>query len=107
MEPKDSSEYAMWIRMPKETVDLGGEAGESDPVTAPSHYAGDGVVDCKRAMESMHAGWDREGEDVPAFVVYFATCAFKYIWRFEGKAGLQDLKKARECLDIAIKEWEG
>lgn len=85
----------------------------ADPVTAPAHYAGDGEVDCKRAMESMHAGWIEgmlEQAELPPnapSVWYFLTCAFKYIWRFEGKNGLEDLKKARECLDIAIGEWEG
>lgn len=112
MGPKNRSEYEMWVRMPKEAVDLGDEAGESDPVDAPAHYAGDGEVDCRRAMESMHAGWHILAVGVAECgrlhdVVYFATCAFKYIWRWPGKGGLQDLKKARQCLDFAIERYEG
>lgn len=53
MPPKDSSEYTMWIRMPKETVDLGGEAegdpGESDPVDAPGPLR-------RRRRGGLHAG---------------------------------------------------
>lgn len=88
------------------------EEAKPDPVTGPDHYEGDGFVDCKRAIESMHEGWSRyRGRTVAdcmqmISVVYFATCAFKYIWRWPLKGGLQDLKKARECLDIAIKEWD-
>lgn len=86
----------------------------SDPVKAPAHYAGDGEVSCMRAMESMHAGWG-----VPAMakfmsrpgachsVAYLVTCAFKYLWRWPLKGGLQDLEKARRCLDYAIERMGG
>lgn len=86
------------------------ESAKPDPVTAPKHYAGDGFVDCKRAMKSMHAGWDLAHFANESDLFFYVSCAFKYIWRFPLKdsedGGLQDLKKARECLDIAIKEWD-
>lgn len=74
-----------------------------DPVSAPTHYSGDGHIECKDAMRSMLAGYDRA--DAKSAVAYWLTTAFKYIWRAPLKNGLQDLKKARECIDIAITEW--
>lgn len=74
-----------------------------DPVSAPKHYSGDGHIECKDAMRSMLAGYDRA--DAKSAVAYWLTTALKYIWRAPLKNGLQDLKKARECIDIAISEW--
>lgn len=91
--------------------DLAEEPLPFDPVDNPAHYAGDGQVDCKRAMRSMHAGWARcrnlypmtqDYEEQFIGASYWATTAFKYIWRWVGKNGKDDLLKARECLDIAI-----
>ena len=78
-------------------------ASKSDPVSAPTHYSGDGHIECKDAMRSMLAGYDRA--DAKSAVAYWMTTALKYIWRAPLKNGLQDLKKARECIDIAISEW--
>lgn len=78
-------------------------ASKSDPVSAPTHYSGDGHIECKDAMCSMLAGYDRA--DAKSAVAYWLTTALKYIWRAPLKNGLQDLKKARECIDIAITEW--
>ncbi len=76
-----------------------------DEVHCPAHYAGDGEVDCKRAMRSMAAGYDKS--TAPTACRYWAIAAFKYLWRFplKGKP-LEDLKKARECIDLAIKAYE-
>ena len=65
----------------------------SDIVKAPAHYMGDGEVECKRAMQSMMTN--------TAFVgtaMYWWGCAFKYIWRWPHKNGVQDIDKAIECL---------
>lgn len=78
-------------------------ASKIDPVSAPTHYSGDGHIECKDAMRSMLAGYDRAG--AKSAVAYWLTTALKYIWRAPLKNGLQDLKKARECIDIAIAEW--
>lgn len=74
-----------------------------NPVSAPKHYIGDGHIECKDAMRSMLAGYDRA--NAKSAVAYWMTTALKYIWRAPLKNGLQDLKKARECIDIAITEW--
>lgn len=67
--------------------------GESDPVTAPVHYAGDGETTCKDALASMMA----EARVAPK-VAYWWGSAFKYIWRWPLKNGKQDIDKAIECL---------
>lgn len=93
----------------------------ADTIEAPEHYAGDGEVDCMRAMRSMHVGWVRgmsartggkviAPSSLPAkfiYTSYWVTTAFKYIWRWIGKNGIQDLRKARRCLDYAIAAHEG
>ena len=70
-----------------------------DPVTKPSHYAGHTGIECKAAMESM-LGTD-------AYTAYMQGCAFKYLWRWRDKNGIEDLKKARECIDNVIRAIEG
>ncbi len=71
-----------------------------DPVHAPVHYAGDGLIECKRAMRSMAAGYDRGL--LPSAAIYWSITAFKYLWRWPLKNGIQDLYKARECIEQAI-----
>ena len=61
-----------------------------DPVTKPSHYAGHTGIECKEAMESM-LGTD-------PYIAYMQGCAFKYLWRWKEKNGVEDLQKARECI---------
>lgn len=75
------------------------EAAAFDPVTKPSHYAGHTGIECKTAMESM-LGTD-------AYTAYMQGCAFKYLWRWRNKNGVEDLKKARECIDNVIRVIEG
>lgn len=70
-----------------------------DPVTKPSHYAGHTGIDCKSAMESMLG--------TEAYVSHMQACAFKYIWRWRDKNGIEDLKKARECIGNMIRAIEG
>ena len=71
----------------------------SDPVKAPAHYAGDGVITCKDALKSMLTN-----SKLSPIQGYWLGCLFKYVWRFEHKNGIQDLEKARECLDMLIQE---
>lgn len=70
-----------------------------NPVTKPSHYAGHTGIECKTAMESMLG--------TEAYASYMQGCAFKYIWRWREKNGIEDLKKARECIDNMIRAIEG
>lgn len=80
----------------------------TDPVKAPAHYAGDGKVACMDAMRSMLAGYERAMREERCAVsntleaAYWSTCAFKYIWRWPLKNGIQDLEKARQCIGYAI-----
>ena len=70
-----------------------------DPVTKPSHYAGHTGIECKAAMESMLG--------TGAYTAYMQGCAFKYLWRWRNKNGIEDLKKARECIDNVIRALDG
>lgn len=81
------------------------QTAQFDEVRCPAHYAGDGEVECKRAMRSMAAGYDKSTASTACR--YWAIAAFKYLWRFplKGKP-LEDLRKARECIDLAIESCE-
>ena len=79
----------------------------SDPVKSPSHYAGNGVIECKDALCSMmheanrYVKYTEDGfhiEDIPPVAHYWWGCAFKYVWRWSRKNGVQDIDKAIECL---------
>lgn len=73
--------------------------GKSDAVAHPRHYMGHTGIECMDAMRSML------GRD--AACAYWQGCAFKYLWRWRDKGGVEDLKKARQCLDYLIAEAEG
>lgn len=40
-------------------------------------------------------------------VAFMMGNVVKYLWRWQGKNGVEDLRKAREYLDMMIKELEG
>lgn len=82
---------AMWGR---------GEA-MTDNVNHPAHYNSAGI-ECIDAMEAMV-----EGAEVDAHIAYCWQNAFKYLWRWPYKNGLEDLKKARWYLDRIIQKMEG
>ena len=57
-----------------------------DAVQRPEHYAS-GNIECIDAMIAAY------GEEA---VMHFCKCnAFKYMWRFEKKNGVQDIEKAQ------------
>jgi hypothetical protein len=64
----------------------------------PNHYKR-GQVECIQAIES--ATYYLSG-----FEGYCVGNVIKYIWRYDSKNGLEDLKKARWYLDRLIKEIE-
>nr|UWD67806.1 MAG: protein of unknown function DUF3310 [Bacteriophage sp.] len=70
-----------------------------NPVTKPLHYAGHTGIECKQAMESM-LGTDE-------YVSYMQGCAFKYLWRWKSKNGIEDLKKAHEYIENMLEALEG
>lgn len=72
-----------------------------DDVKRPFHYEGDGKISCMDAMKSM-----MHNSETDACVAYWWGCAFKYLWRWPNKNGVEDLKKARQCLDYLIDELE-
>jgi hypothetical protein len=71
---------------------------ESDAVSHPSHYAGGGI-EAKDALKSAMAG-----SGLSPMASYWWGCAFKYLWRWTRKNGLEDLRKCRQCIDFLIEE---
>lgn len=69
----------------------------NDDISCHKHYAGDGDITAKKAAKSM-----MHGIYIPAYVSAWWFNAFKYLWRWFRKNGLQDLYKARESLDNLI-----
>lgn len=70
-------------------------------ITDPLHYDGAHGVECKEAMANMidRVTDCKVGEDVTPTVVYWWACAFKYLWRWPFKNGIQDLRKCVECIE--------
>jgi hypothetical protein len=65
----------------------------SDPIN-PSHYR-QGGIECIDAMKVALGG---------GFSGYLRGNTIKYLWRYDKKNGVEDLKKARWYLDRLIKE---
>jgi len=63
------------------------ESDEPDPVNHPAHYADSCSLECIHVMELTFG---------TKAVMNFCTCnAFKYLWRYKNKNGMEDLKKAQ------------
>lgn len=77
------------------------ELAKGNPVAHPDHYAGDGKIECMDAMRSMMSG---EQYALPPSAAYWWGCAFKYLWRWRRKNGLQDLQKCQQCIGYLIDE---
>lgn len=80
------------------------ELSQGNVVEHPDHYAGDGQIECMGAMRSMMSG---DQYALPAQSAYWWGCAFKYLWRWRRKNGVQDLQKCKQCIDYLIAETEG
>ena len=72
-----------------------------DEVKRPFHYEGNGKVTCKDAMDSM-----THNTELPANIGYWWCCALKYLWRWFWKNGVNDLLKAKQCIDYLIIEFD-
>jgi hypothetical protein len=72
----------------------------SDPVYSPDHY-NTSKIECIDAMEAMSSGMN-----IPSHEAYCWQNAFKYLWRWPYKNGLEDLKKCRWYLDRLIQKVE-
>ena len=62
-----------------------------DPINHPTHYADSCSLEC---IEVMSLLFPPEG-----FVSYCLANAFKYMWRYRHKNGVEDLKKAEWYLN--------
>jgi len=70
---------------------------DSSSISHPRHYQGNGKVECMDALNSMLYDVNMTGSQA-----YWSGCVLKYLWRWSWKNGLEDLKKARQCLDYLI-----
>jgi hypothetical protein len=68
-----------------------------DPVDRPQHYASGGI----EAIEAMEASMSPE-----AFRGFLKGNVQKYVWRYETKNGLEDLRKAKWYLKLLIYQLE-
>ena len=83
------SDYTKWELITDEPV-----APSTDNIN-PSHYKSQCSLECIEAMQMAF------GSDV---VYYFCICnAWKYMWRYQNKNGLEDLNKADWYLNMAEK----
>ncbi len=72
---------------------------EQDVINKPSHYQG------KNGMEAIDVVRNFIGKLKGVSAFYWGN-SMKYLLRFQGKNGLEDLKKARKNLDWLIEEME-
>ena len=70
-----------------------------DPVNHPRHYTNSDAAcsKCGQAIECI---------DVTRHMSFNLGNAVKYLWRFQDKGGLEDLKKARWYLEDEIRQRE-
>ena len=67
----------------------------SNPVTQPDHYNKGAIEAIEAIKASMHP---------QEYKGYLKGNCLKYLWRYEYKNGIEDLRKARVYLDWLIKE---
>jgi len=72
---------------------------ESDAVNHPSHYNESGI----ECIEAIRASL---GKDFPAYCKGNVGNVMKYLWRYQYKNGLEDLKKAQVYLGWMIEYME-
>ena len=75
-----------------ESFDTVREEVKPDAVNHPSHYAGNGGIECIDAIESAVSC-------LSGIEAFCAGNALKYIWRFNSKNGVEDLDKAEWYLN--------
>ena len=69
----------------------------ADAVNSPAHY-NQGNIQCIDAIEASMTKDE--------FLGFLKGNVAKYLWRYSGKGGLQDLRKANWYLDRLIKSHE-
>ncbi|PTJ70092.1 DUF3310 domain-containing protein [Mammaliicoccus sciuri] len=75
------------------------EKTKHDPVNKPSHYML-GDIEVKDIIAIVADKYHKGS------VAHNVASALEYQMRAPGKNGLEDIKKARKCLDFAIENWE-
>ena len=66
----------------------------ADNVNHPAHYESSCSIEC---IDSMLIAFGR------AAVIHFCECnAYKYIWRYKNKNGMEDLEKAKWYVEKAF-----
>jgi hypothetical protein len=79
-----------------EPAPIASECLTVDNVNHPPHY-NQGGIECIDAIKAATGS---------GFIKYCTGNVIKYLWRYDNKGGLEDLKKAAWYLDRAIKEME-
>ncbi len=69
-----------------------------DAVASPAHYTSGGI-EAKDALKAAMSG-----SELSPMAFYWWGCAFKYLWRWPRKNGVEDLRKCRQCIDFLIEE---
>lgn len=67
-----------------------------DPIVRPSHYAGTNGIECLDAIRNMLS---RE-----EFIGFLRGNQLKYLWRYQRKNGLEDLRKANQLGQWLLEE---
>lgn len=78
---------------------MSGCTDTNDPVTHPAHYTNDDFK-CSKCGECI------ECIDVTSKMPFCLGNAVKYLWRWQHKGGLEDIKKARWYLERHISDME-
>jgi hypothetical protein len=85
-----------WNRVSKTAVGkLYHPEDKHNPVTQPDHYNKGAIEAIEAIKASMHP---------QEYKGYLKGNCLKYLWRYEYKNGVEDLRKARVYLDWLIKE---
>jgi hypothetical protein len=95
MSPKQENKTMSHL---KEVIEECKRQERHDPVNHPLHY--EGAIECIDAIEAAL------GES--GFEAYLVGQIFKYVWRYQRKNGLEDLRKADWYMKrlIKLKECE-
>mgnify|MGYP002711163079 CR=1 FL=1 len=75
----------------KRVKDITEKVKETDMVNHPKHYANSCSIECIDAMQATFG--------IKDLAKYCAVNAYKYLWRYKSKNGLEDLKKAEWYLN--------
>lgn len=70
-----------------------GRSVTNDPIKTPNHYARFKIEPARFILEND--------------LSFFQGNVIKYVCRYDAKNGVEDLKKARQYLDMQIRRMEG